>query len=98
MRCKGSLKLKQVPRTLQREKRIAVMSKPKVFLSVLCQAERTGWINPFLYDALMTLQTDPRFSLTNVMAYGIDRVETVRNRAVQYARDEGADHLIMCDN
>jgi hypothetical protein len=74
------------------------MSKPRIFLSVLCGAERTNWVNPLLFDALMTLQTDPRFSLTNVMAYGIDRVETVRNRAVQYARDEGADFLIMADN
>ena len=74
------------------------MSRPKVFLSVLCGAERTSWINPLLFDALMTLQTDPRFALTNAMAYGIDRVETTRNRAMQHARDECADFLIMADN
>ena len=73
--------------------------RPKILLSVLCgSSERTHWINPLLFDSLMALQIDSRLRILNIPAYAIDRVEVARNRCVQFARDDGAEILVMCDN
>jgi hypothetical protein len=73
--------------------------RPRILILVLCGTERCGWVNPLLFEALLALQlADKGYSLAIDTLFSFDRVEVARNRGVQYARDTGADFLVMVDN
>src|ERR1700721_249229 len=73
-------------------------TKPKILVSVLCGRERTHWINPLLFDYLITLPLDQRFAIYNLNAYDFGSYQEARNRCMVFARDSGADTLVMIDN
>ena len=72
--------------------------KHKIIISVLCGPERERWINPRLFDSLIALQWDSRFSILISNTYGFNRYEVARNRALQMARDNNPDALVQIDN
>jgi hypothetical protein len=71
----------------------------KILVCVLCSTERTGWLNPWLCSSLLTLQRDPRFSVTVEMIGDDFRpIQHARNACVWKARQMGADVCIQMDN
>jgi len=74
------------------------MSKPRVHIDTLCGPERTHWINPLLHNALMLMHQDKRFDVIPILRYGIRAYDLARNGAVEQAKKERADWLLMVDN
>ena len=72
--------------------------KPKILVSVLCGRERTHWINPKLFDHLMTMHWNDCFNLLFLSAYDFGSYAEARNRCMVRARDGGSDYLVMIDN
>lgn len=72
--------------------------KPKILIACLCGTERTGWINPSLCLALLSLQRDPRFDITVEMVRDRTPVEHARNLAIVSARTRRADVCVQIDN
>jgi hypothetical protein len=74
------------------------MSKPRVLVCVPCGAERDRWINPLLFESLLTMPLDGRYAAFIEIAYGANSYETARNACIKRARDTGAEWLVMIDN
>jgi len=72
--------------------------KHKILISIPCGPERERWINPQLFDSLIALQWDARFSIFIRNAYGFNRYETARNWAMKQALDYNPDALCQIDN
>jgi hypothetical protein len=64
--------------------------KPRVLIFVLCGRERSDWINPGLFLALLRLRSE-RLDITVNCAYDFKPYETARNWCVQQARAQHAD-------
>lgn len=74
------------------------MSKPRVLTTVLCGPERSNWICPYLHSALMLMQSDKRFDVVPGMQYGVRGYDIARNSAIEHAKKERADWVLMADN
>jgi hypothetical protein len=74
------------------------MSKPRVYITALCGPERSNWICPYLHSALMLMQSDKRFDVVPGMTYGVRAYDLARNAAIEQAKKERADWVLMADN
>jgi glycosyltransferase involved in cell wall biosynthesis len=72
------------------------MSKPRVYIAPLCGPE--NWIFPYLHSALMLMQSDKRFDVVPGMVYGVRGYDIARNAAIEQAKKERADWILMADH
>lgn len=72
--------------------------KPRILLFVLCSAERSGWISPYLCQSLLVLRQDPRFDLTVSMVVDQRPLYHARNLCIVAARAREAHLACMIDN
>jgi hypothetical protein len=70
----------------------------KVLVAVLCGSERTNWINPQLSTKLIAMTHDTRAQVAIKWIYECRPTEYARNFAMDCARKDGVDWLLMIDN
>ena len=73
------------------------MSKPRVLICVLSSLERSGWINPFLMQNLLTIARDMGFNVAIEPVIDKCPVDFARYFCVVMARERHADSLLMID-
>jgi hypothetical protein len=73
--------------------------RPHIFLTVLCEPERHGWINPILFQYVCHWLKDSRFVLdVDISGYGYRSAQEARNTATKTFLASDAEYLIMIDN
>jgi len=73
------------------------MSKLRVLVTVLSSIERTGWVNPFLAQNLITMSHDMRYHVAVEMVVDKFPVDYARNVCISMARERKSEFLLMID-
>jgi len=70
----------------------------KLFIAILCEVERTGWLCPALVNWILSANTPPSVDAEVSLVCGYWPVSHARCVAVERARAAGADWILQTDN